>query len=224
MVIVTNKTRRLQAVYQRILFVELPVKRHRILVMVPPSVKPYCANLAVIGEQLGELSVHEIVISRPIDLCRVTSCVVTCASLRIILTRPVDVGVVEVEPYALTVALVGKLLQHIAPKRRGIDNVIRRLLRAPHRKSVVMTRCYTYIFGTGSLYGTHPGSSIKIGRIKSPCRLGILLGIHSVVEIPLSLCKHAVKSPMEKYPEPGILKLGLCFLYFGRRYIIGSKA
>ena len=164
--------------------------------MIPPSVKPYRANLAVISEQLGELSVHEGVISRPIDLGGVTTGVATGASPRIILARPVDVGVVEVEPYALTVTLVGKLLQHIATKRRSIYNVIRRLLCAPHRKSVVMTRCYTYIFGTGSLYGTHPGGCIKIGRIESSCRLGILLGIHSVVEIPLSLCKHAVKSPV----------------------------
>ena len=52
----------LQAVYEFVLFVELPVKRDGVFLVVPHSVKPDGPYGAVVSEQFCELSVHEPVI------------------------------------------------------------------------------------------------------------------------------------------------------------------
>ena len=66
MVIVTNQAGGLQAVDERVLLVQLPVKGGRVGVVLPLAVKPDGAHGAVVGQQLGQLVVHELVIVGPV--------------------------------------------------------------------------------------------------------------------------------------------------------------
>ncbi len=52
MVVVADQHFRLKGVDQCILFGELPVERHTVLVVIPVAVKPDRADLAVIGQKL----------------------------------------------------------------------------------------------------------------------------------------------------------------------------
>ena len=64
MMIVPNQASRLQAMNHRILLRELPVEV-RILVMIPPSVKPDSPDRAVVGQQLRQLVIHKLIIILP---------------------------------------------------------------------------------------------------------------------------------------------------------------
>ena len=93
-VIVAHQACGLQAVDKCILFVELPVERCRVGVVIPPAIKPDGAYLAIVGEQLGELGVHKAIIFWPIGFLGVFAALCACASHRIILASPVEMAVI----------------------------------------------------------------------------------------------------------------------------------
>ena len=132
MVVVGHEAVRLDAVDEPVLLLKLPIERSRVAVMVPESVKPDAAYLAVIGEEFPELGVHELVICLPVRLGRVLSGREAGASGRIVIPSPVNVGVVEMKPYALLVAFVSQLFQHIPSERGRIDDIVRRLRGIEH--------------------------------------------------------------------------------------------
>ena len=96
-VVVSNETLWLKTVYQCILLVELPVEWNAVLVTVPLAVEPYRSNLAIFGEQLGELLIHEVVVCRPVGFCLVASDYLCAGAAQwVFIACPVDVRVVEV--------------------------------------------------------------------------------------------------------------------------------
>ena len=66
------------------------------MVVIPPTVKPYRANLAVTCQQFGELGVHEVEIMWPVALGAVLAAMPARAAHGIILAHPVDMAVIEV--------------------------------------------------------------------------------------------------------------------------------
>ena len=131
--VIANEALWLKVVDESILLVELPIERDAILVAVPFAVEPYSANLAIVGEQLGELRVHEVIIGRPVGFFIVASNdIAACASNGVFVACPVDMLIVEVHPDSLLVALLGKLLNNVAPKWCGVDNVVVALFGVPH--------------------------------------------------------------------------------------------
>ena len=79
----------LQAMDKRILLWQLPVKV-RILILIPPSVKPDTSHLAVVGKKLSKLIVHKLIVALPVSLRIRTASTSTRSSPYSILTIPVD--------------------------------------------------------------------------------------------------------------------------------------
>ena len=94
-----------------ILLGQLPVEVG-VLVLVPPAVEPDGTDGAVLGEQLGQLVVHEAVVGGPVTLRVGATRTATGATPRSILALPVDVRVIEMNVYALFVTLVSLLLEN----------------------------------------------------------------------------------------------------------------
>ena len=108
----------------RILLIELPVKRHRILIMIPETIKPNGANRAVVGEQFRKLIVHELIIMRPVGFGRIASGMMSGAAPRIIFARPIQMRIVEMQTDALLLTSSRELFEHIAVEWRCIHNII----------------------------------------------------------------------------------------------------
>ena len=144
-----------------------------------------------------------------------------CSAQRIIIgTTPVEQRIVEMQLDALFMAFVGKLFDDIAFERSGIDNVVRRLLGAKHRKSVVMSRCDANIFCTCRFYIRHPFGCIEFRRIKAFGQLGVFFVVDVfVVHDPLAVGHHTVYAPMDEYSEFHILKFPAVFEIFRRRSV-----
>ena len=122
-VVIADKARRLQLMYERILLGQAPVER-RVDILIPPAVEPDSVHLAIVGEQLCELVVHELIVAIPVLRLFRSAGAETGASERSILASPVDVRVVEVQTDALTMTLVCQLLHDIALERRSVNDVI----------------------------------------------------------------------------------------------------
>ena len=90
MMIIAYHTGGLQPMNQRILFRQLPVEIG-IDILIPPAIKPYCAYLAIMGEQFGKLVVHKLVVTLPVTLRIRATGSPARSSLRSILSIPVDV-------------------------------------------------------------------------------------------------------------------------------------
>ena len=99
------------------MLLELPVEWHRIHVVVPQTVEPDCSDLSVVGQKLGELVVHKLIVVRPVGLGRILSRLETCSAGGVILAGPVDMGIIEIERNTLLFAFVGKLFENIAAER-----------------------------------------------------------------------------------------------------------
>ena len=119
----------MQLVYECVLLVELPVEVFR---MVPHSVKPYCSYLAVVGQYLGELCVHEVEVRVPVGGAFGLGQGLACIAERIVRAIPVHVRVVNVQLYALSVTFVGQLFQYVAPERGGVNDVVVGGFRVEH--------------------------------------------------------------------------------------------
>ena len=152
MVIVSHDAGWLQAVDQRILFGQFPVKGHGVVLVIPPAVKPNAVYLTILCQQLGELGIHEAVVRLPIFLCTILARIDSRYAGRIIVARPVYMGVIQVESDALAVAFVSKLPHDVFSVGR-IHNVEIRLLRVPHRESVMVARGETDVTRTSCLEG-----------------------------------------------------------------------
>ena len=132
-VVVTDEARWLEFVDERVLLVELPVEWGWILVTVPLSVEPDGADFTIVCEQLGQLLIHEVVVCRPVlVLPNTADDLLAGTSHWVLVARPVNVRVVEVQLDALLVALVGKLLEHVAAEWCGVNDVVFALLCVPH--------------------------------------------------------------------------------------------
>ena len=57
----------LQAMDKRILLWQLPVEV-RILILIPPSIKPDTSHLAVVGKKFCKLVVHKLIVALPVTL------------------------------------------------------------------------------------------------------------------------------------------------------------
>ena len=218
MVVVAHEARRLQVMNERILMVELPVKCHAVLVVIPPAVKPNGINLAIVSKQFRELRVHKVVIALPIGLAFPTRAAPRAAA-RIVLPRPVDVGIIKVEPHALAVALVGEVAQNVATIRR-VHDVVGALRRVPHRKAVVVPRREADILSPRLLERGNPLPGIETVGIESVGRFGVFLRVDVFVgHEPFALRKRAVNAPVQEDAQPFFGKGLACRQVLGRRNI-----
>ena len=209
----------LQAMDKRILLWQLPIEV-RILILIPPSIKPDTSHLTVVGKKLSKLIVHKLIVALPVSLRIRTASTSTRSSPYSILTIPVDMRVIKVQSDALLVALISQLLHDVATERSSIYNIIIRILGLEHRESLVMASGEADVLGTRSLDGSHPFGSIKLRRIETACQLSILLVIQVLIgHCPFAGSEHAVQSPMQEDTELIILELLAGFQIF-RRWLI----
>ena len=201
---------------KRVLVGEVPVEILAVGVVVPHAVEPYRPDWPVVGEQLGELVVHEFIVGRPVKFVGVAAGVDACPSLRIGGVAPVEVGVVEVEDDALAGTFVGKLFEDVPAERCGVDDVVVRLGGVPHRKTVVVARCDGDVFRSRPFDGRYPFFGVEVGGVECPCGFGIFSGLGPIVEIPFALSEHAVDAPVDENAETVVGEPLACFKVFRR--------
>ena len=199
--IVADEAGRLQSVYERVLFRQLPVKGNFVPVVVPHPVKPDAVHLAVTRQQFCELVVHEMVITVPVSLFRHLPRVPSRASHGIIVACPVNVRVVQVQPHLFLVASVRQLFHHVLAVRR-VHDVVVRAVRVPHRETVVVSRREADVFRSSRFERFDPLSCVEVVRIEGACRFGILRLVNPLIlHEPFALSEQTVKSPVQEYSE-----------------------
>ena len=209
----------LQAMDKRILLWQLPIEV-RILILIPPSIKPDTSHLTVVGKKLSKLVVHKLIVALPVTLWVRASGTSTCSSPNSILTIPVDMRVIKMQSDALLVALIRQFLHDVTTERSSIYYIIIRILGLEHRESLVVASGKADVLGTRSLDGSHPFGSIKLRRIETASQLGILLVVQVLIgHCPFAGSEHAVQSPMQEDTELIILELLAGFQIF-RRWLI----
>ena len=212
----------LQAMDKRILLWQLPIEV-RILILIPPSIKPDTSHLTVVGKKFCKLVVHKLIVTLPVTLWIRAAGTSTCSSPNSILTIPVDMRVIKVQSDALLVALIRQLLHDVAVERSSIYYIIIRILGLEHRESLVVASGEADVLGTRSLDGSHPFGSIKLRRIETASQLGILLVVQVLIgHCPFAGSEHAVQSPMQEDTELIVLELLAGFQVFCRWLIMLS--
>ena len=207
MMVVYDQAAWLQTMDKRILLWQLPIEV-RILILIPPSVKPDTSHLTVVGKKFCKLVVHKLIVALPVTLWVRAAGTSTRSSPNSILTIPVDMRVIKVQSDALLVALIRQLLHDVAVERSSIYYIIIRILGLEHRESLVVASGEADILGTRSLDGSHPFGSIKLRRIETASQLGILLVVQVLIgHCPFAGSEHAVQSPMQENTELIILEL-----------------
>ena len=198
-VVVTYKTSRLQLVYEFVLAGQFPVKGYGILFVVPPTVEPDRTDIAILGEQFGQLGIHEVIVLLPVGIVTSLAALCACTSHGIIVAHPVDVAIIEVQAYALLATGLGQFLQNVLAVGCGLHDVELALLGVPHGETIVMTCGKADVLGTCRLYGTHPFTCIIPVGIESIRHLGILIAVgHCILQVPFALGKHTVDTPMQE--------------------------
>ena len=166
MMVVPYQTSRLQAMYQRILFRQLPVKI-RISILVPPAIEPDSTYRTVVRQQLCQLVIHKSIIAFPVSFRIRPSGSTPCTSPRCVFTIPVDMGVIEMKPNTLFMTFVCQFFYYIALERGCIYNIIIGILGMKHREPFMVATCKADIFGSRCLNGTYPFSRTKLGGIET---------------------------------------------------------
>ena len=206
-VVVTDETCGLQAVDEGILLVELPIEGHGVGVMFPLAVKPDGTDGSVVGQQLGQLVVHELVVLAPVGGCWIVGHLFLVTPQGVVQTVPIQMGIVEMQLDAVTLASVGEFLEHIALEGGGIDNVVVGDCALEHRESVVMARGDGDVAGARILDGSHPLVGVETRRIETGRQLGILIAVDTLVEHdPLAVGKHGIDTPVDKDTELVVLE------------------
>ena len=219
-VIVAHQTRGLQAMDERVLSWQLPIKGYTVLIVIPPAIKPDGTNRAIACEELGQLPIHEVVILRPILLLGIFARVAGSASGGIIITRPVDVAVIKVQCDVIVVAGTGKLSHDVLSVGSMHDVVVARS-SVPHRETIVVSCGESDVACPGGFDGFHPGIGIKGMRIESIGSFGILSVIDiGILHIPLALSENRVNSPMQEDAKSVGRKGTTAIEIFGRGLIM----
>ena len=192
---------------QRVELAQAPVERG-VAVLVPHAVEPDGPHLAVLGEQLGELRLHEVEIGVGVLLFRGAARAEARAAARSVLAPPVDERVVEVEADALAVALVRQLLHHVAGEGGRLDDVVGRLRRAEHREALVVARGEADVAGARLAEGRDPLARVEACGIEARGELLVLAVVEvGVGHVPLALPEHGVEPPMEEDAEAAVGEL-----------------
>ena len=175
--------------------------------MVPVAVEPDAAHLAVTGQQLGQLALHEVKIRIRVGGLW-PSGLLSGTSARCIGAAPVYQRVVEMQRHVLTLALGGQLGYDVALERGGIHDVVISAFAVEHREAVVVTGSDADVPGSGGFDGTHPFGCVEIGGIEAPGHLAVLLvGQSVVVQGPLALAVHGVNTPVDENSETVLTEL-----------------
>ena len=208
MVVVADEAGGLQTVNQGILFVELPIKWGRVGVMLPFTIKPDGADGTIVGQQLGQLVVHEFVVLRPVGGRSVVRHIILVSSQRIIQAMPVQMGIVEMQLDAVALASVGKFFEHVALEGSRVHDVVVAHRTLEHRKAVMVARGDGDVAGAGILDGAHPFVGVKTRRIESRRQLSVLVAVDAlVVHHPLAVGKHGINAPVNEYTKFVVLEL-----------------
>src|SRR2546426_6122640 len=113
-----------------------------------------------------------------------------------------ELRIVEEELDPGRVAGVRELTQRVAPERRPVDDVVRRLRRLEHRKAVVMARRDRDVPDPGALGERHPGRGVELGRVESRREPFVVRHADlAVVHHPLARAELAVHAPVDEQAE-----------------------
>ena len=120
---------------------------------------------------------------------------------------PVELGVVEEQLDALPAALVGELLQRIAPKGRPVDDVVRRRGGLEHREPVVVPRRDRDVPDAGGSCEVDPCARVELDGVEGagePLVFGH--GDLAILHHPLALAEQAVNAPVDEEAELRVLE------------------
>lgn len=106
------------------------------------------------------------------------------------------------QPDTLLAASLRQFAQHIAAERGGIDDIVVGKSGIEHGESLVVARGEADVARARRLDRTHPLPRVEACGTEAARKLGVLLVIEVFVgHGPLAGSQHAVKAPMEEYPE-----------------------
>ena len=107
---------------------------------------------------------------------------------------------------------------------RRVHDVVVRLLRVPHRKTVVVSCREADIFGTSVLERLNPAVGVKVVWIKRVGNLLIFLSVEfASFQIPFPLCEEAVDAPMQENAESFVCKILACLQILGAWRVGGRR-
>ena len=130
------------------------------------------------------------------------------AAQGIIQAVPVEVGIIEMQLDAVSLARIGEFLEHITLEGGGVDDVVVAGSALEHRETVVVARGDGNVAGTGILDGTHPCIGIEARRIEAGWQLGILVTANALVEHhPLAIGQHGIDTPVNEHTQFIVLEL-----------------
>ena len=126
------------------------------------------------------------------------------------------------QSHALLMAGIGQRFDDVLFVRR-VHDVVVRLLRIPHRKTIVVSCREADIFDTSVLERLNPAVGVKVVRIKRVGRLLIFLSVEfASFQIPLALCEEAVDAPVQKDTESAVGKF-LASLQVFSAWCVGGR-
>ena len=138
-----------------------PVKRYGIAVMIPMAVEPDGTYLSVLGKKLCKLVLHELTVSLIILSISLSSGLETCSSDRIVLTGPVQKGIIEMQGDTFFMTGLGQFCYYIPLERSRVHYVIVRNGSIEYGEAVMMTRGQGYILRSRGLDCLHPLTGIE---------------------------------------------------------------
>ena len=193
--------------------------------MIPVAIKPNGSYRSIIGKQFFHLLFHEIEIAVVVLHVPFPARVVAGSSYWIILSHPIEQGIIVMQVHPLVMAGISQILQYILAPRCLLDYVVIRAFRVIHRKSVVMPGSYGDILCSSILECFYPLACIVPCRIESACSLGILIFIQfSCLKIPFALGVGGIDSPMKEYSESLSCEfLPVLNIFFRRRISLSER-
>ena len=175
--------------------------------LVPHPVEPDAADRAVVRQQLGELRVHEVEISRPVARLRAPGRMAGATKRRVVGVVPVELRVIEEQLDALPRTLGGERLQRIAGVGRPVDDVVPGRLCREHREAVVMARRDRDVLRTGGLRDGDPFARVELHRVERRRQPFVRVDGHvRVLHHPLAFAELAVDAPVDEHPELRVAK------------------
>ena len=179
--------------------------------MLPLPIEPEDSELSVILEQLSDLLFH--IIHIPTKFRSFGRTAFPCAARKIIRMMPVHDRVIEAHLETLSSTLLSKLLEDIALKGGGVDNVIICIFRIEEAESIMMF-ARDHDVSHASLFSiTHPFRGIESGRIELGGKFFVLLHRDlccrqdplGMVRLPFPFaCGNRIQAPVDEQSEPGL--------------------
>src|ERR1700693_1436413 len=189
--------------------------------LVPHSVKPHASDLPVVGQQLAQLSVHEIQVRVPVACFWPARLAARAPARKIVRRMPIKLRVVKKQLDALLVTFRRKHADHVFAVGSPRHHVPIRQARIKHRESIMMLRSDGDVFHSRGLRQRHPRRRVKLDGIEKSGEFRVVPSVYGTrLHHPFPVAQLAVHSPVNEHPEFCILKPAARFQVGGSRSVV----